>query len=200
MSGTSRMIFSRPQAKAKSWHCPAPQRSAGRPSESQNTAARHIDAHRARSIRDERGGAVEDPDEYARKKLNKKPDRHRITQAGAQQAGKRLAHTLGIPRAEIVTHDGLCALRQPVERHIGKLHHACQHRHRTHGHISAVAQEGGIEADGNEALGRLHHKRGKPQRNARQHDLTAHTEVLRLSCQRVFFPVRKAITQTADTA
>ena len=84
---------------------------------------------------------------------------------------------MGIPRAEIVTHDGLCALRQPVERHIGKLHHACQHRHRTHGHISAVAQEGGIEADGNEALGRLHHKRGKPQRNARQHDLTAHAEV-----------------------
>ena len=94
----------------------------------------------------------------AGKEHHNQPQRRRIAQRAFQQNGEGFAHALRLSCPEVIACNRLCALRKPRKRQHGKLHHACQNRHRTNRSISAVFQQRGIKADIQNTFRRLHHK------------------------------------------
>ncbi len=66
----------------------------------------------------------------------------------------------------------------------GKLHHTGEDGHGTDGHIAAVAQQGGIEADGNNALAALHNEGRQAQSQTGKNQLGHNGEILLLQAKR----------------
>ena len=148
---------------------------------------RHIDAERGDGKGDERGVVIKDHHKRLRRNLHRQPQRRRIGDAGEQQQPKGPFDALGVPRPVVIADDRLRALRQPDEREHGKLHHARQNRHRADGRVAAVLIERGVEADGDDALGRLHDKRREAEREAGEKNFRREAQTSRTQPQRRLF-------------
>ena len=126
---------------------------------------------------DQVGVGSEDADKYLRNQLHGKPQENGIGQAGTQQQMEGFLHAVCIFRTVIVTGDRLRALCNSLKRKHGELHNAGQDRHGSDCNITAVAKQGRVEADGNDALACLHDKSGKTQKNTGKDHASLQTQI-----------------------
>ena len=122
--------------------------------------AGHINAQRRLGKRQQRGIRGEHGDENLREEHDCSPQQGGIAQAGFQQELEGRLHPIRVARPVVVADDGLRALAEALQRQHGELHHAGQYGHGAHRDVAAVPQQGGVEADGNDAFAGLHNEGG----------------------------------------
>ena len=126
----------------------------------ENAGGSHVDPQGLGGVCHQLWVVVEDQHESPGEQLHRRPQHQGIGETGSQQRFESIPDPLGIPGAEVVADNGLGTLGQALEGHHGQLHDADQHSHAAHRDITAVFQQGGVEAHGDQALRGLHDKGG----------------------------------------
>ena len=98
-------------------------------------------------------------DEQFRHKYCHRPQCYGVYDAGPQQQEECSLHPVSVARPIVKAYDRLSALGDALQRQHGKLHHAAQDGHSSHGYITSVFQQRRIEAHCDSPLCRLHDKR-----------------------------------------
>ena len=109
---------------------------------------------------------IEEAHEEPGEELDDGPEGDGVDEAGLQKEAEGLPDPGAVPGAVVEAQDGLGPLGDALEGQHGELHHAGEDGHGPHGDVVAVFQEGGIEADGDDALAGLHHEGREAQSHA----------------------------------
>ena len=144
------------------------------------------DPHGPGSVIHQRLLIGKDPGKKGGKQLNQQPEKHGVADAHSKLAEEGFLHPPQLPGAVVVADKGLSALTDAGEGHGNQLVHGGQHGHCPHSHIPAVAEQGGSEADGEDALCGDHHEGGNTQTQAGQDHPRDQTHVLPAKLQRGF--------------
>ena len=123
-----------------------------------------------------------------RRELHQPPYAEREHAGNEQVVLDRLLHAVGPPRAVVEAQDGLRALRQPQQRHLHHLRDRGQNSHRADRKVAAVLLQGDVERHGQQALGRLHDKGRRAQRDRGQQQLAVDAEKLFAQPQGALLP------------
>ena len=136
---------------------------------------------------DQVGVGSEDADKYLRNQLHGKPQENGIGQADTQQQMEGFLHAVCIFRTVIVTGNRLRALCNSLKRKHGELHDTGQDRHGSDCNITAVTEQGRVEAHSNDALTSLHDKSGKSQENTGKDHTSLQTQISFADVELCFF-------------
>ena len=136
---------------------------------------------------DQRGVVGKEHGKQLRSKHSNQPYSGGVAQAHNQQQLVATAYALFVAGAKIIADNRLRTLREALQWHQRKVHHAGQNGHGANGDITAVTQQGRIEANGKQTLGGLHHKRRKTQRHAGQINRWLNPQILSADFERCFF-------------
>lgn len=129
-------------------------------------AARQEDPHGPGGVIHQSLLIGKDTGKKGRKQLDQQPEKSGVADAHGKLAKERFLYPGQLLCAVVVAHEGLPALGDAGQGHVNQLYHGGQHRHGAHGHVAAVAEQGGSKADGENAFGGDHDKGGNTQAKA----------------------------------
>ena len=154
--------------------------------------ARHINAHGPRGVLDQCGVRGENARHRAGKQHHQQPEQAGVGPAQRQLKTEGFLDAGLLACAEVEAHHRLSALTDALNGQRAQLGCAGDDGHGTHSHIAAVPRQTGAEADGKQAFGGEHHKRGDAQRQHRQNDLLFRAQVVSAQAQDGLFAGEKA--------
>ena len=125
--------------------------------------------------------------EYHDWKLRKEhadgPEQSGVCQAAFQEKGEAFLYAVEISRAVVEADYRLSALSKPLKREKGELHDAGQNGHGPHGGVAAVFQQGGIEAEYQQAFGGLHDEGSDTEGKAGRENVPFYLKILFLNAK-----------------
>ena len=125
--------------------------------------------------------------EYHDRKLRKEhadgPEQSGVCQAAFQEKGEAFLYAIEISRAVVEADYRLSALSKPLKREKGELHDAGQNGHGPHGGVAAVFQQGGVEAEHQQAFGGLHDEGSNAESKAGRENMSFHLKILFLNAK-----------------
>lgn len=126
-----------------------------------------------------------------RKEHDSQPQECGVAQTGFQQQEIGGSYSFDVAGSIVVTDDGLSPLAQSLQWQHGELHDAGQDGHSAHSDISSVMEQGGVEADGDDAFTGLHDESGRSQSHAWKDDGRLQPQIAKTNPKERLFPAQE---------